>query len=170
MKKRIMKKWIAMILAGICVLGMAASAGAEPGFENLYGLYCDEQVLGQPWAVYEMAEDAQAEKICLVIFLFDPDNDMTQAVLIGADEEGANRYYTWTTGYENGAAIMGFLVSQFETLRKTCAEGVDFCISYSFDGGETMTDIATAEAAEKLTAVLQQDAKDLETAEPQKAP
>ncbi|MBQ6399423.1 MAG: hypothetical protein IJI21_04810 [Clostridia bacterium] len=160
-----MRKWIAWMMIGICVLGMEASAWAETGFENLYGLYCDEQVLGEPWAVYEMAEDAQAEKICLAIFLFDPDNDMTQAVLIGADAEGLNRYYTWTTGYENGVMIMGFLVSRFAELKDMCNDGVDFCVSFSFDGGETMTDISTVEAAEQLAAILQQDTADMESAD-----
>lgn len=157
-----MKKWVALMMVLVCVTGIAASAAAEKGFEALYGLYCDEKVFGEPWASYEMGEDAETEKICFAIFLFDPDNDMTQAVLIGADAEGVNRYYTWGTGYENGAIMMSFLVSQFAALKETCDEGVDFCISYSFDGGENMTDIATVEAAEELTAILQQDAADLE--------
>ncbi len=155
-----MKKGITFALAVICVLGMTAFAGAESGFENLYEIYCDEQILGQPWAVYEMAEDAQSEKICLAIFLFDPNQDITQAVLIGADAEGLNRYYTWTAGYETGARLLQDLVSRFAGLKGKCEAGVDFCISFSFDGGETMTDIATLEAAEQLTAVLRQDAED----------
>ena len=160
-----MKKAIVWMMVLVLGMGIGASALAETGFMTIYGLYTDEQVFGEPWAVYEMAEDAQTEKICFAIFLFDPDNDATQAILIGADTEGLNRYYTWTTGYENGAVIMGFLLSQFAELEAMCDEGVDFCVSFSFDGGETMTDIDTVEKAEQLNAILQQDAEDLEVTE-----
>lgn len=153
-----MKKMIALLMTLVLVSGICAAAFAETGFETIYGMYCDEKVLGQPWAVYEMGEDAQTEKILFAIFMFDPDNDMTMAVLIGADAEGANKYYTWGTGYETGAILMTFMLSQFEGLKATCDEGVDFCIGYSFDGGETMTEITTVEQAEQLTAILQQDA------------
>ena len=157
-----MKKWIAWVLVLVCIAGITASAAAEWGFEAICGLYCDESAFGEPWAVYDMAEGEDA-KICFAIFLFDPDNDMTQVVLIGADAEGVNRYYTWTSGYEGGALMMSFLISRFADLQAMCDEGVDFCVSYSFDSGETMTDIATVEAAEELNAILQQDAEDLET-------
>ena len=160
-----MKKAIAWMMVLVLGMGICAYAAAENGFVNLYGLYTDEQVFGEPWAVYVLAEDAQTDKICFAIFLFDPDNYATHAILIGADTEGLNRYYTWTTGYENGAVIMGFLLSQFAELEAMCDEGVDFCVSFSFDGGETMTDIDTVEKAEQLNAILQQDAEDLEVTE-----
>ena len=57
------------------------------------------------------------------------------------------------------------LLSQFAELEAMCDEGVDFCVSFSFDGGETMTDIDTVEKAEQLNAILQQDAEDLEVTE-----
>ena len=160
-----MKKAIVWMMVLVLGMGICASTIAETGFETIYGLYCNEDVFGEPWAVYEMAEDAQTEKVCFAIFLFEPDNDATQAILIGADPDGLNKYYTWTTGYEKGAVMMSFLLSQFAALKDGCDEGVDFCVSYSFDGGETMTDIDTVEKAEELTAILQQDAEDLEAAE-----
>lgn len=164
-----MKKIMALLTALACLSGTAIPAAAEKGFEKIYGYYCDEQVFGQPWQVYDMAE-GETEKICLAIFMFDPENDMTQAVLIGAEREGVNKYYTWTAGYEDGAVTMSFLLSQFTALKEACEEGVDFCISFTFDGGETMIDIDTAEKAEELTAILQQTAADMEIADSLEAP
>ena len=157
-----MKKWIALMMALVCMMGICGTAFAEKGFENIYGLFCDEQVLGQPWQVYDMAEESETEKICLVIFMFDPENDMAMPVVIGADAEGLNKYYMWGTGYENGAVLFSFMLSQYAELKAMCEEGVDFCISYTFDGGENMVDIATVEQAEELFATLTQSAADME--------
>ena len=44
-----MKKWIALMIALVCMMGICGTAFAEKGFENIYSLFCDEQVLGQPW-------------------------------------------------------------------------------------------------------------------------
>ena len=157
-----MKKMIALLIILALIAGAGTAAFAETGFETLYALYCDEQVFGPVWNIYDLAE-GDSEKICLAIFLFDPENDMTNVILIGANAgEEESKYYQWVSGYEAGASTMTFLISQFAELKEKCEEGVDFCISFSFDGGETMTDIATAEAAEALTATLQQDAADLE--------
>jgi hypothetical protein len=161
-----MKKWIALMMALVCMMGICGAVYAEKGFENTYGLFCDEQVLGQPWQVYDMAEESKTEKICLVIFMFDPDNDMAMPVMIGADAEGLNKYYMWSTGYEKGAVLFSFLLSQYAELKDLCEEGVDFCISYTFDGGENMVDITTVEQAEEIYAVLTQGASEQETANP----
>ncbi len=155
-----MKKMIALMMVLACVTGLASSAGAETGFMNLYELYSDEQVFGEPWQVYDMAEESETEKICFAIFLFDPENDVAQTILIGADEEGLNKYYLWVTDYEAGATVMGLLINKFAELKAACDKDVDFCVSYSFDGGETMTDIDTEDAAEELDRILTQDAED----------
>jgi hypothetical protein len=156
-----MKKWVCILLTAI-LAACAVSASAEKGFETLFELYCSEEVFGQPAAVYDMAE-GENEKICLAIYMFDTEYDMTNVILIGADESGVNRYYTWVTDYQPGATTMTFLISRFAELKATCDKDVDFCISYSFDGGQTMTDIATVEDAEALTATLQQNAADMES-------
>ena len=157
-----MKKWIALLTALVCMTGICGTALAEKGFETIYGVFCGEDVLGEPWQVYDLAEEAEAEKICLVIFMFDPDNDMAMPVLIGADAGSVNKYYTWSTGYENGAMLFSFMLGRYAELKGVCEEGVDFCISYTFDGGETMTDIATVEQAEELYGILMQGAEDME--------
>ena len=157
-----MKKWIALMMALVCMTGICGAAFAEKGFETIYGMLCNEQVLGQPWQVADLAEESETEKICLMIFMFDPDNDITMPVLIGADAEGLNRYYMWGTGYENGAILFSFMLSKYEELKNDCEEGVDFCISYTFDGGENVTDITTAEQAEEIYAILTQGAADTE--------
>lgn len=161
-----MKKWICMLMSVLILAGAAASAFAETGFETLYGLFCTEEVFGAPVAVYdyepqeegteETAEDVQ---VCFALFLFDTEYDMSTVILIGANEENEQKYIQWTADYEPGATVMMFLISQFAELKALCAEGTDFCVSFSFDGGETMTDIATAEDAEAFTAALQQTAQ-----------
>lgn len=157
-----MRKWIALLTAVACLAGFAATAGAEKGFENLYGLYSDENVFGEPWRINDMTEGSDG-KICMALFMFDPDNDMTMAVLLGAGADGVNKYYIWGTGYEKGAIMMSFLLGRFAELKAECEEGVEFCISYTFDGGENTMDITTEEMAEQLTAMLQQGAAEPET-------
>ena len=152
-----MKRMICAVLAVLFLAGMMNAAFAEKGFETLYELYCSEDGFGrQPMAVYDMVE-GEGEQICLVIFLFDPDNDMTEAILIGADAQGVNRYYVWVTDYEPGSAMMVSLIGRFAEMKEICGEDVDFCISFTFDGGETMTDIATAEEAEDYIARIEGD-------------
>ena len=79
---------------------------------------------------------------------------MTTAILIGRNAENDSKYFQWVTDYEPGATIMTFLLSKFADLKAVCEADVDFCISYSFDGGETMTEFDTAEAAEEFMAAL----------------
>ena len=127
---------------------------------------CTEDVFGAPVAAYdyepqeegteETAEDVQ---VCFAIFLYDTEYDMTTVILIGANEEGEQKYIQWTTDYELGATMMTFLVSEFADLKAVCAENTDLCIAFSFDGGETMTEIATAEDAEAFTDAMQQSAQ-----------
>ena len=152
-----MKKTISILLALACVMGMLSSACAEKGFETLYGLYCTEEVFGEPVTTYDYEGEGDA-KVCLAIFLFDTENDMTQAILIGRNEQDEEKYHLWITDYEPGATIMTFLLSRYEDFLALCEKDVDFCVSFSFDGGETMTDLATAEDAAAFMAQLQGDA------------
>ena len=65
-----MKKQIALMMALVCMMGICGAVYAEKGFENIYGLFCNEQVLGQPWQVYDMADITtveQAEEIYAVL-------------------------------------------------------------------------------------------------------
>ena len=160
-----MKKRIALMLAMICFAGMVLPASAEPGFETLYELFCTEEVFGEPVAVYdyepqevETEETAEDVAVCFTVFLFDTEYDMSTIILIGNNAENEEKYIQWTSDYEPGATIMTFLVSQFAELKAMCDRNVDLCISFSFDGGENMTDIATVEDAEAFTASLQQAA------------
>ena len=159
-----MKKWMGLVLMVVCLAGMIVPAFGEAGFETLYSLFCTDELFGQPVAEYDYdsqqsdtGEDTDV-KVCFAVFLFDTEYDMTTVILIGANEQGEEKYITWTTDYEPGATVMTFLISQYAELKALCAEGTDLCISFSFDGGETMTDIATAEDAEAFTAALQQAA------------
>ena len=43
-----MKKWICLLLALVCLCGIAVSASAEKGFETLYELFIDEEVFDEP--------------------------------------------------------------------------------------------------------------------------
>ena len=161
-----MRKWMALMLAVICLTGMVTSAFAEPGFETLYELFCTEEVFGEPVAVFdyepqeeETEETAEDVAVCFAIFLFDTEYDMSTIILIGSNAENEEKYIQWTSDYEPGATIMTFLVSRFAELKELCGKDVDLCISFSFDGGENMTDIATVEDAEAFTASLQQAAE-----------
>ena len=46
-----MKKWICLLLALVCLCGIAVSASAEKGFETLYELFIDEEVFDEPDSV-----------------------------------------------------------------------------------------------------------------------
>lgn len=149
-----MKRVVCLLILLSCLAGTLSAASAEKGFEALYGLYCAEDVFGEPADTYDY-ENEGGSGVCLAIFLFDPENDVTQAVLIGRNGRGEEKYHVWITDYEPGAAVMTFLLSQFEDFRALCEKDVDFCVSFSFDGGETMTDIDTAEKAEAFMSRLQ---------------
>ena len=148
-----MKMTICMLMTILVLAGMMITASAETGFETLYALYCSEEEFGEPVAVYDYeptddsGEAAEDVKVCFAIYLFDAESDMTQAILIGANELNEQKYVVWITDYEPGAMIMTFLLNQFKDLKELCGKEVDFCVSFSFDGGETMTDIDSAEAA-----------------------
>ena len=80
---------------------------------------------------------------------------MTTAILIGENGEKENKYYQWITDYEPGATIMTFLLSQYANLKEICEKDVDFCVAFSFDSGEHMTEINSAEDAESFLENLQ---------------
>lgn len=161
-----MKKMIGWILALVLAVGVAGGAFAEKGFETLYGLFSGEETFGEPTIIREQeaaedtdlpaVDDAETEaaqegqQVCFAIFLFYPDDDIAQPILIGTDEDGQSRMVEWLTDYETGAGVMTFLCTKFEELRAMMAEDVDFCISFSFDAGVNMINIDTAEAAQEL--------------------
>ena len=154
-----MKKILCALLAVMFLACAAGAATAEKGFEAVYDLFCADEAFGEPAAVYDMVEGGD-EKICLIIFLFDTENDMTQAEIIGADGQGVNHFYLWVTDYEPGARMLVSLLERYAELQAGCDEGTDFCISYTFDNGQTMTDIPTAEYAERFVSLLRTDAED----------
>lgn len=156
-----MKKMICLLLVLACLCGTMLTAHAEKGFELLYGLFSSEEVFGEPG----MVREGDTEPVCFAIFLFDPEYDITNVLLLGANEEGEGKYIQWQTDYEPGATIMTFLVTKFAALKAACEEGVDFCIAFSFDEGETMTEIDTIEAARDLMTVLQIEAENQDDAE-----
>ena len=152
-----MKRMISLALAVLCLTGMMGLTGgalAEKGFETLYELYCSEEAFGEPVAAYDY-EGENDVKVCFPIFLFDTENDMTTAILIGQNAQGENKYFTWISDYEPGAVYMTFLLSKFADLKAICEKDVDFCVSFSFDGGENMTEFDTVEKAEAFMASLQ---------------
>ena len=63
----------------VCLTGVSVSASAEKGFETVYDLFSDEKAFGQPVAAEDIAETV--EKVCRVVFIFDPDNNLTMPVL-----------------------------------------------------------------------------------------
>ena len=161
-----MKKMIGMMLVLALAAGTVCGALAETGYETLYALFADGETFGEPSVIREQeaaedtdlpaVDDAEAEAaqegqtVCFAIFLFYPEDDITQAILIGTDEDGQSKMAEWLTDYETGAAVMTFLCGRFEELRAMMAEDVDFCISFSFDAGENMINIDTTEAAQEL--------------------
>lgn len=149
-----MRKMICMLLTVLLLTGLLATASAEKGLETLYELYCQEDVFGEPAAVYDQEND-EGVRVCFAIFLFDTENDMTTAILIGENGEKENKYYQWITDYEPGATIMTFLLSQYANLKVICEKDVDFCVAFSFDSGEHMTEINSAEDAESFLENLQ---------------
>lgn len=153
-----MRRMMCLAMAAICLMCLSGGALAEKGFETLYGLYCSEEVFGEPTAVYDY-EGENDVQVCFPIFLFDPENDMTTAILIGENAEGENKYMSWVSDYEPGTMYMTFLLSKFADLKAICEKNVDFCISYSFDGGATMTEFDTAKKAEEFLAALQSQAE-----------
>lgn len=149
-----MKKWICLLLALMCLFGIVMSASAEKGFETLYELFVSEEVFDEPDSVGE----GEPEAVCFALFFFDPEYDITHVMLIGVDENGVGKRIQWQTDYEPGAQVMTFLVTRFAELKSVCEEGVDFCIAYSFDDGQTMNEIDTLEAAQQLMSTLQDTA------------
>ena len=159
-----MKKTICLLVMLACLAGTVLPAFAETGFEALYGLFCAEEAFGQPVSEYDYdsqesdtGEDEDVS-VCFVFFMFDTEYDTTGVILIGANAQAEEKYVQWITDNNMGATVMTFLISRFQEIKDMCAEGVDFCIAFSFNGGETMTEIATAEDAEAFTAALQQSA------------
>ncbi|MBO7662744.1 MAG: hypothetical protein J6U01_05195 [Clostridia bacterium] len=154
-----MKKTVSLILTVVMILCLAGSAAAETGFETLFGFYTTEECFGEPAAVYDyQSEEGEGEKeakVCLAIFLFDQEYDMTTAILIGKNKDGEEKYYQWTADLQPGFATMVTLLANFEMLKSRCEDGVDFCISFSADAGATMTDIDTAEKAKEYLARLE---------------
>ena len=146
-----MKKWICLLLALVCLCGIAVSASAEKGFETLYELFIDEEVFDEPDNVGE----GDPEPVCFALFFFDPEYDITHVMLIGADENNVGKMAQWQTDYEPGAQVMTFLVTKFAELKALCGEDIDFCIAFSFDEGQTMNEIDTLEAARQLMTELQ---------------
>lgn len=151
-----MKKLISLLLVLLCLTGITVNVSAETGFETLYGLFCSEEVFDEP----DMIADGDADPVCFAIFLFDPEYDITRVILIGCNEEGAGKYIQWQTDYEPGAQVMTFLVTRFADFKVLCGDDIDFCISFSFDEGQTMTNIDTLEAARNLMAALQDTAEE----------
>ena len=152
-----MKKIISLILALTCAAGMTAGAFAETGFETLYGFYTSEECFGEPTATYDYQseeEDGEETKVCFAIFLFDQEYDMSTMILIGRNEDGEEKYHQWVSDFDPGVSTMITLLNNFTLLKESCEEGVDFCISFSMDGGETMTDLDTEEKAQELLAGL----------------
>ena len=131
-----MKKWICLLLALVCLCGIAVSASAEKGFETLYELFIDEEVFDEPDSVGE----GDPEPVCFALFFFDPEYDITHVMLIGVDENGAGKMIQ---------------VTKFAELKALCEEDIDFCIAFSFDEGQTMNEIDTLEAARQLMTELQ---------------
>ena len=164
-----MKKWIAIMAALICMAEAAVSAFAETGFESLYALYSDEQIFSTPIKVSVMDEE-EMENECFTVFLLDPDNDLVLTVLAGTDGSGEKKFCEWHSNFEVGALMMSFLIDQFESLQAICDEGIGFTIGISFDSGENMTYISTAEEAKALAAILHQGAGETETAENTETP
>lgn len=158
-RKNDMKKTMSQILTVVIIVCLAVSAAAETGFETLYGFYTSEECFGEPVAVFDyQSEEGEGEeeaKICFAIFLFDQEYDMTTAILIGRNKNGEEKYYQWTADLEPGVSTMFTLLANFEMLKSSCEEGVDFCISFSTDAGETMMDIDTREKAEEFLAGIE---------------
>ncbi|MBR0268013.1 MAG: hypothetical protein IJQ71_11360 [Clostridia bacterium] len=163
-----MKKIISLLLVLACVLGPAAGAFAETGFETIYGLFCSEEAFGPVYEEKnrdeEMEYEAQANetlgeeeavKFCFVIFYFAPEYDDTEVWLLGENAEGAGKLVKWRSDYEQGATIMMFMLSKFADFRGAIARDVDFAIAYSFDGGQTMNTYDTVEAAEEFTNMME---------------
>lgn len=149
-----MKKIFCILLTALCLTGMLASASAEKGFETLYGLYTSEDVFGEPGTVYDQEND-EGVRICFALFFFDTENDMTNVILIGENEQQENKYYAWTTDFEPGFQTMTFLLTKYAMLKETCEKDVDFCVACTFDGGETMAEFNSVEDADAFLALLQ---------------
>ena len=56
---------------------------------------------------------------------------------------------------KEASPIMTFLLSQYANLKEICEKDVDFCVAFSFDSGEHMTEINSAEDAESFLENLQ---------------
>lgn len=162
-EKHTMKRTVSLILTVAMMACLAVNAAAETGFETLFGFYTSEECFGEPAAVYdyqsEEGEGQEEARVCFAIFLFDQEYDMTTAVLIGRNKDGEEKYYQWTADLKPGISTMVTLLANFEMLKSSCEEGVDFCISFSGDGGATMTDIDTAEKAKEFLAGMEASSK-----------